>query len=182
MTTEKDINNNDDNQFNEKYDEKLMDHDYDGIQELDNPAPAWIMAIFYITITFAVFYGAYYFWFGQGPNQVEEYEAMNAAHNEKYKNNEISGVNIFATKCASCHGANAEGSFGPNLTDNAWINGCGTDAVVKIITEGKTSKGMTAFKGQLSDEAITKVAEYILTDLKGTNPANAKEAEGEECK
>ena len=36
------------------HDEKIMDHDYDGIKELDNPPPRWIMALFYITIGFSI--------------------------------------------------------------------------------------------------------------------------------
>jgi len=198
MTTEKDIQNNDDYQYNAEYDEKLMDHDYDGIKELDNPAPAWIMAIFYITITFAVFYGAYYFWFGQGPTQEEEYAADNLAYAEKYKDvqsnkdlkiltDEVSvaeGAGIYNEMgCATCHGANGEGNaVGPNLTDNFWKNGCSFDEVFTLVKDGKTATAMTAYKTKMSDTKIQKVVSYILVKLKDSNPANAKDAEGEECK
>ena len=198
MTTEKDIQNNDDNQFDERYDEKLMDHDYDGIQELDNPAPAWIMAIFYITITFAVFYGAYYFWFGQGPTQEEEYIADCKAHDAEYKaaqgnsadikllTDEASlaeGAQIFVEMgCTACHGAKGEGNaIGPNLTDNSWINGCGFDNVFNTIKNGK-APSMPEFKSKMSEQKIQKVASYILGTLHGSNPENAKAAQGEECK
>jgi len=199
MTTEKDIQNTDDYQYNEKYDEKLMDHDYDGIKELDNPAPAWIMAIFYISISIAVFYGAYYFWFGQGLNQEEEYAADNAAYTEKYKNMQQStadlvllnddasmteGAKIYVDMgCAACHGANGEGNaIGPNLTDNAWLNGCSFDEVFNIIKNGNPTKGMTAFKAQLTNEKIQQVSSYILVKLKDSKPANAKDAQGAVCK
>ena len=66
-------------------DEKLMDHDYDGIRELDNPPPRWIMAIFYITIAFSVFYGAYYFWLGIGDHQDAEYARKSMKHDQKYQ-------------------------------------------------------------------------------------------------
>jgi cytochrome c oxidase cbb3-type subunit 3 len=49
-----------------------------------------------------------------------------------------------------------------------------------VIKNGEPAKGMTAFKGQISDEKIQKVSSYILS-LKGTNPANAKAAQGEKC-
>ena len=52
--------------------------------------------------------------------------------------------------------------------------------VFNIIKNGDPAKGMTAFKGQMSDEKIQKVSSYVLS-LKGTNPANAKAAQGEKC-
>ena len=199
MTTEeKDIQNNDDFQYDEKYDEKLMDHDYDGIKELDNPAPAWIMAIFYLSISFAVFYGAYYFWFAQGLNQEEEYAAMNMAHTEKYKNVNQSTADLVLLEdeaslaegelmykemtCVNCHGAKGEGTIGPNLADNTSIHGCKFEEIFSIIKNGNSVKGMASYKNQMSDKKIQKVTSYILVKFKGTNPANAKAAEGKECK
>ena len=199
MTTEKDTQNTDDYKYDERFDDKLMDHDYDGIKELDNPAPAWIMALFYVSIAIAVFYGAYYFWFGQGLNQEEEYAAENLAYTEQYKDVQQSsadlvlltdqeslsaGAKIYVDMgCAACHGANGEGNaIGPNLVDNAWLNGCSFDEVFNIIKNGNPTKGMTAFKAQLSDQKIQQVSSYILETLKGTSPENAKDAQGTECK
>ncbi len=34
----------------------LLDHDYDGIQELDNKLPRWWVWLFNLTIVFGVFY------------------------------------------------------------------------------------------------------------------------------
>lgn len=184
--------------YNTKYDEKLMDHDYDGIQELDNPPPRWIMAIFYITIAFAILYGAYYFWLGVGDTQDEEYARKSAQHDKEYEIKKLSGEDlvlltdaesiaegkkIFSEmNCFACHGMNGEGNaIGPNLTDEYWINGCDFKSVFNIIKNGKSAKGMTAFKGQLSDEKIQKVGSYIVS-LKETNPANAKAPQGEKCK
>jgi len=186
-------------QYNEKYDEKLMDHDYDGIKELDNPAPAWIMAIFYVTIAISIFYGAYYFWFSQGLNQDEEYATEIAEAKAMYENANKStveltllsddaslnkGKQIYADmNCAACHGSKGEGNaIGPNLTDNMWISGCDFNTVVDVIKNGRATKGMTPFKAQLTDEKIQQVASYLLVSLKGTNPKNAKEPQGNECK
>jgi len=172
----------------------LLDHDYDGIKELDNPAPAWIMAIFYITIFFAVMYGAYYFWFGQGMNQEQEYIQENKEYTEKYgskDNNEplvlltdeasiAEGQTIFLKNCVACHGANGEGGIGANLTDETWIHGCDYDALSTVVNDGAPN-GMPPYKAQMSEKKIQQVVSYILTKLKGTNAAG-KAAEGEACK
>ena len=81
----------------------------------------------------------------------------------------------------TCHGTSGEGNaIGPNLTDDAWIHGCKFDDVFSLIKNGFPTKGMTAFKGQLSDEKIQQVASFVLS-LKGTNPANAKAPQGVPC-
>ncbi|MEN8227893.1 MAG: cbb3-type cytochrome c oxidase N-terminal domain-containing protein [Bacteroidota bacterium] len=178
-------------------DEDLMDHNYDGIQELDNPPPAWIMAIFYITIAFSIIYAAYYFWLDVGDNQDAKYAKKSQLHDAKYQlasqsSEEIfvlsdaadiaEGKAIFTTmNCFACHGMNGEGNaIGPNLTDDAWISGCDFQSVFNMVKNGNPAKGMTAFKAQLSDVKIQQVASYVLS-LRGTNPENAKEPQGEQC-
>jgi len=177
---------------------KIMEHDYDGIHELDNPPPRWIMAIFYITIGFAILYGAYYFWLDVGDHQDAEYAKKSARHDELYKTTSFSsdemvrltdpadieqGKQIFnEMNCFACHGMNGEGNaVGPNLTDDYWIHGCSFQNVFNMIRNGSPAKGMTAFKTQISDDKIQKVASYVFT-LRGTNPPNAKAPQGEECK
>ncbi len=191
-------NNKTDNfEFNEAYDEKLLDHDYDGIKELDNPIPNWIAAIFYITIAISIVYGIYYFIL-DGPSQDEEYAIASAEHDKKYesvKANAVAlellsdeaslaeGAQIYVEmNCAVCHGAAGEGNaIGPNLTDNASINGCDFDAVFDVIKNGRATKGMTPFKAQLSDVKIQKVTSYVMQTLRGSSPENPKEAQGEAC-
>lgn len=174
------------------------EHNYDGIQELDNPPPRWIMALFYITIGFSIIYAAYFFWYDVGDLQDAQYVKKSEQHDAKYQMATSSpddalmaltdpadieaGKAIYTEmSCFACHGMNGEGNaIGPNLTDNAWISGCDFQSVFNIIKNGNPTKGMTAFKTQLSDSRIQLVATYVLS-LKGSNPANAKEAQGEEC-
>ncbi len=54
--------------------ELLIEHQYDGIQELDNPTPAWFMYLFYATIIFAVAYLLIYHVLGVGQLQYAEYK------------------------------------------------------------------------------------------------------------
>lgn len=51
----------------------LLDHDYDGIQELDNDLPPWWLKMFYVTIVFGVIYLIYYHFSGWGLTSSEEY-------------------------------------------------------------------------------------------------------------
>lgn len=178
--------------------ERLMDHDYDGIQELDNPPPAWYMYLFYATIIFAVLYFINYHTMGKSNLQVDEYiEEMTLAQREKEEliksgafidENSVDALNseadiaegkkIFATNCVSCHGNNGEGIVGPNLTDNYWIHGAGIVNIFKIIKNGVPDKGMISWQQQLSPKQIQQLASYVLT-FEGANPPNAKEPEGE---
>jgi len=172
----------------------IQNHDYDGIQELDNPPPPWLMILFYITIAISAFYAGYYHWFGQGALQAEEYAIEMEQAAEKYKkaetvdldNLELStdavvladAAKLYGTSCAVCHGAAGEGNaIGPNLTDDYWITGNTPKAIYQTIKNG-TPNGMTSF-ASLSDEQVLGLSSYILNKLKGSNPANPKDPQGE---
>ncbi|MCX7729434.1 MAG: cytochrome c, partial [Bacteroidia bacterium] len=88
------------------------------------------------------------------------------------------GKEIFITNCITCHGKEAQGGAGPNLTDEYWLHGGGIKNIFKVIKYGVPAKGMIAWETQLSPKQIQQVASYILT-LKGTNPPGAKEPQGE---
>jgi len=178
-------------------DEHITDHDYDGIKELDNPPPRWIMLLFYVTIGWAIIYAAYFFWLKEGDHQDAEYVRKSEKHDQKYQIASLSADDLVAftdeaslaegkqiytdMACMACHGMNGEGNaVGPNLTDTQWLHGCDIQSVFNVIKNGVPAKGMTAFKGQISDDKIQKVASYVLS-LRGSNPANAKEPQGVEC-
>jgi cytochrome c oxidase cbb3-type subunit 3 len=198
--TSKNVDNTENHEFepvvNSEHEIVDEGHHYDGIEELDNPPPGWIMAIFYVTIAISIFYGAYYFWLNVGDLQDVEYAKKTEAHDQKFKkDNEASaslalltdeasvsaGATIYKDmNCAACHGVNGEGNaIGPNLTDDYWLHGGKFENVFSLIKNGFPTKGMTAFKTQLNDEKIQQVASYVLVHLKGTNPPNAKEPQGE---
>lgn len=179
--------------------ELLMDHNYDGIQELDNVLPPWWVYLFYICIFFGVGYLGYYHLMG-GENQHQEYERKNAealAAIEEWKKTakdlidasnvtlltEAADLNagkaIFMEKCVACHLADGGGSIGPNLTDPYWILGGGIKEVFHTISEGgREGKGMIPWKTELKPSQIQQVASYVLS-LQSTTPAVAKEPEGE---
>lgn len=180
--------------------ELLLEHDYDGIKELDNDLPPWWVNLFYATAIFAVIY-LVRFHVMDAYTQAEEFEQevqLANAELEKMKANspkeEITldkvvmltdeaslakGKEIFTNACAACHKADGGGIVGPNLTDEFWINGGGIKNVFKIISEGsKNNPSMVAWNKTLESTDIQKVASYVLS-LQGTKPAGAKPAEGE---
>lgn len=177
--------------------EILMDHEYDGIRELDNNLPPWWLYMFYACILFAFIYIPYYH-IGSGESQEEEYNAeMEVAKVQKEaylasvanKVNEKNvtaftdeskleaGKTIFKTFCSPCHGQKGEGGVGPNLTDEYWIHGGGIKNLFSTIKYGVPTKGMIPWETQLTPPQIQEVASYILT-LEGTNPENPKAPEG----
>lgn len=177
----------------------MLDHNYDGIRELDNKLPPWWVWGFYVTIFFAVGYVIYYHISGTGPLQAKEYQiAMDQAAAEKKAFLEKTGGMIsaesvtlltdasaidagkttFMSYCKTCHGDFGQGNVGPNLTDEFWIHGGGIKNVFNTITEGVPAKGMISWKAQLSPKAIQEVASYVLS-LQGTKPAGAKDPQGE---
>jgi cytochrome c oxidase cbb3-type subunit III len=180
--------------------EHQTNHDYDGIKELNNPAPFWIALIFIITIVFSMVYTIHNFGFpGNGRDQVSEYETKVEAFEIKKAEMRMAamgdgaeldpvlvikaGTKLYTDKgCTVCHGNQGEGNnIGPNLTDNNWINGCSTDNIIEIITEGKPQKGMTPYKSIMTEDQIKHLATYIKKGLVGSNPNNPKAPQGEEC-
>lgn len=178
-----------------KHDE-LTDHEYDGIKEYDNDLPPWWVYLFYLTIVFGIIYLLNYHVFKTAPLQEEEYR-REMARAEKQKaafeastagsiqvafmtgNEDLqAGKSIYDANCLACHGANGEGGVGPNLTDDYFIHGSSIEDYVKVITYGVAEKGMIPWEKSLSKKQIIQVASYINT-LRGTNPANAKEPQGE---
>lgn len=177
----------------------IIDHDYDGIKELDNNLPPWWLYGFYITIIFGVIYLLRYHVF-DGADQYQELETEYAVANaaiEEYKKtakdlvdintvevltDEASlafGKQVFETVCIACHKADGGGSIGPNLTDEYWILGGGIKNVFQTITEGgRDGKGMIAWKNSYKPSEIQQISSYVLS-LQGTNPADAKAPEGE---
>lgn len=173
----------------------LLDHNYDGIKELDNALPPWWLYSFYASIIFAVLYFGYYQFLGGNTNVENFEEEMEIARlaEEQYKRDNPStfdaskvtaggaeaGKKIFKSNCAVCHAVDGGGGIGPNLTDEYWILGGGIKNVYNTIAEGgRDGKGMIAWKNSLNPEKMQQVSSYILT-LQGTTAKKPKEKEGD---
>lgn len=178
-----------------------LDHDFDGIKELNNPIPVWFNFLFYGTIVVAFIYFLAYHVFDAAPLQAKEYETeLKVAEVSKQEyikkagnlidensvtmltdNAKIAeGAKVYTAKCAVCHGDKGEGKVGPNLTDEYWLHGGDVKSIFKTIKYGVPSKGMVAWQNSMNGAQMQELASYILT-LQGTNPAGAKEPQGEKA-
>ena len=179
-----------------------MEHQFDGIVELDNPTPPWFMYLFYLSILFGIIYAVNYHVLKDGNIQDAEYkeeiaeaEKVRDAYMKKFANsvneNNVTaltaskdlteGSEIYKTNCVACHGDKGQGGVGPNLTDNFWLHGGNVKALFHTITNGVPEKGMIAWNKTLNPIQIQKVSSFILS-IKGTNPVGAKEPQGTEEK
>ena len=202
------MSSNQNNSKNDEHEGKLLDHNYDGIQELDNPLPSWWVNLFYGSIIFSFFYLIIFSFFipaegvrvDEAVKKILEPEkkvevvaeptastasdatSSTVAVDPGFPNDEdtlAAGKKVFMAKCLACHGAQGEGLVGPNFTDDYWIHGKGTEAdMYKVVIEGVPDKGMISWKPMMSDEEIRAVVVYVKS-LQGTNPPNPKAPQGE---
>jgi cytochrome c oxidase cbb3-type subunit 3 len=181
----------------DREDEVMLDHDYDGIKELDNVLPPWWLYGFYITIAISIFYYVGIHILGLYQNQDKEY-LQEVANFEEYKaaNPELfSTANLTALKdeaslskgkvlfkdktCVVCHLVDGGGLIGPNLTDKNWILGGDFQSIFNTITKGgRPGKGMVPWESTISKDDRQLLASYILS-LQGTTPAVPKAPEGD---
>jgi len=171
--------------------DKLLDHEYDGIRELDNHMPRWWVLGFYFTIAFSVVYMIYYHIAG-GPSSDQEYQAEMAAAPQKPAATAAvadtglkpltdaaslaAGEKLYVSQtCSACHNANLGGLVGPNLTDDFWIHGCDYATVMNNVKQGFQQKGMMPYGNgkPLQDNELQQLVSYIFSK-RGSNPPGAK--------
>lgn len=183
----------------EKEEEIDLDHNYDGIRELDNKLPPWWVWGFYITIAWAVIYLVRTHVLDLEPTPKEEYEiAMAEAEKQKEEymktqENMVDektvslltaesalqeGQQLFNKHCAVCHQKDGGGSVGPNLTDQYWLHGNKIGDIFSTIKYGVPEKGMISWQDQLNPKQMQKVASYVKS-MEGTTPSDPKEPQGE---
>ena len=174
----------------------LLDHEYDGIREYDNPLPGWWVYAFWASFVFSVGYLFHYHVSGNGDSVAEAYEAdMADAREQRAK--EALGQKVtegglaklsqeaslmadasalFTQRCMQCHGAHGEGGIGPNLTDGSFIHGSGSLLdIYTTVSNGVPAKGMPAWSLQLTPMQVSELAALVGT-FQGKNlPGKAAE-------
>lgn len=176
----------------------MLEHNYDGIRELDNIMPPWLQLILYGTIIFAVVYIFVYHVYDIGKLPKEEYVAelqkaqlmkearlklVGASVDETTvtqltdEKTMAAGKTIFIARCSPCHGQKAEGGVGPNLTDDYWLHGGTVNEIFKTVKYGVPAKGMVPWQGVLKPDEMQTVVSFVMS-LHGSNPPNAKAPQG----
>jgi cytochrome c oxidase cbb3-type subunit 3 len=179
--------------------DRLLDHEYDGIREYDNPLPRWWLIIFWASIAWSVVYAVNLIpGVGSGAGRIRRYEAEMAAARAKFGDPAAAvaavgdssvraaardparlavGREAFITYCAACHREDAGGNIGPNLTDEYWIHGGAPAQIHGTIALGVLDKGMPAWNAVLKPDEVLAVSAYVTT-LRGTHPKDPKEPQG----
>lgn len=178
--------------------ERLMDHEYDGIREYDNPTPGWWHMIFWASIVFSFFYFAFFHFselawspegqwhrartgyfqklFGElGELSPDEPTILSMMGDEKWM---AVGGSVYAANCAQCHAQDGGGINGPNLTDDHYIAVRSLSDIYATVTEGRVSKGMPAWEKRLQLNERILVSAYVAS-LRGRPAASPRAAEGE---
>ncbi|WP_185096874.1 cbb3-type cytochrome c oxidase N-terminal domain-containing protein [Roseivirga seohaensis] len=177
----------------------MLDHDYDGIKELDNHLPPWWKALFYLSIVYAVIYLMVFHVFKSAPLQEEEYEIEMALAQAAKSNMEqtivvdfdesnvpfnddaealADGKKFFEAQCGMCHKADGGGLAGPNLTDDYWKHGGSMTDIYNVIKNGVPNTAMISWESKLNPLRLQNVASYVKS-LRGTNPPGALPPDGE---
>lgn len=183
-----------------QYDDRVL-HELDGIKEYDNPMPGWLMAIWWGALIFSAGYLMFYaLSFGEGSmeaeyrqqtqqavSSVQAYfdanplippkpaELLAGARNQAVL---VTGEARFSRSCAPCHGAQAQGLIGPNLTDERWLHGGSVEQIFQTVAKGWPAKGMPPWGRALRPEELSAVVSYIRS-IQGSNPPNPRAPEGE---
>jgi cytochrome c oxidase cbb3-type subunit 3 len=183
------------------YDDKVLDHEVDGIKEYDNPMPGWLWAILWGSIAFAAVYIAFYAlafapasmnaeYRGEQIEQRKSVQAWFAQHPIVPPSTELLlagavdpatlelGHGRFVKTCAPCHGEAAQGLIGPNLTDDRWLHGGQVSQIFTTVAKGVPAKGMPTWGRAIPPNELAAVVSYIRS-LQGSKPANPKPAEGD---
>jgi cytochrome c oxidase cbb3-type subunit 3 len=172
--------------------EQLLDHDFDGIREADNPLPRWWVMLFVISIVFGIIYVPVVHIFNVLPQNQLQRSVARAASIQEQRELELeasgaldqdpiaAGQKYFKTYCVSCHGTHAEGGIGPNLTDAYWIHTPYEDSIRAVIMNGVAAKGMPTWGPVLGDRKIKSLTAYVVSLWQTPPPVAGKKAEGSE--
>jgi len=183
--------------------EELLEHEYDGIREFDNPCPSWMQIIFFGTLVFSV---VYYVFFHIGPlvgtngwtladaydEAVAEDLKLRFAEIGELTSNEPTlleymqkpdwlavGISVYKTQCKSCHGEDGSGTVGPNLTDHHYKNVKTLVDVARVVEDGAVGGSMPAWRNRLHPNEVVLVSAYVAS-MRGQNLPSQRGAEGKE--
>ena len=133
-----------------------LQHDSDGkgFRE-EKKVPPVFSIVFFLLMGAAVVSGYYLF----GCQSEKEFGHLSEKQKEEYR---TLGKNVFVERCVACHGVDARGLIGADLTRKDFKYGKTRAALTDTISKGRPG-GMPAFGNNLSREKIEGVVQYILS-------------------
>ncbi|MFZ2951248.1 MAG: c-type cytochrome [Desulfuromonadaceae bacterium] len=157
-------------------------HEYDGITYREEKSSPGVFRILFAVLAVwgVIFMGYYLFsgWSSQGEadaakmardsrkqaahKAVEATAAGTVGGGHKVEAYVAAGKQLYGTLCVSCHGENAKGGVGPDLTASKYKYGKTRLDIAKTISEGRPG-GMPAFSSQINAEQVESLVEYLLT-------------------
>lgn len=178
--------------------DSLLNHEYDGIRELDNPTPGWWHAIFIATVLFSAVY--YLFW-EHSEFAWSEHDIHKKAQVAEYKRffGELGDLSpdtptmtmlmqraemmaiaesMYITNCAQCHAKDGGGINGVNLTDDHYKSVKAMPDIFTVITQGAGNGAMPAWRTNFSENERVLLAAFVAS-LRGRSPAAPRAPEGE---
>jgi len=180
-------------------DPDLLDHEYDGIREYDNPLPGWWKGVFVATIVFAPIYAWWFHFGGPGQTMHQELAAEYAAYEVHRAEAELTtrvvvtealleswahdagklelGRAVFVRACVGCHQEDGRGNIGPNLTDVYQLHGATRLDLYTTIQHGVTGTAMIAWSESMSSRELAAVAAFVST-LRGHPVPEGKAPQG----
>ncbi len=181
------------------HDPQVLDHEYDGIQEFDNPTPGWWHFLFWLFIVFSFFYvmmdfSASPFLPGYKKNYEDAVLAATIKKFEKLPELEPDGITFasyaqseewmnyaaatFAANCATCHRTDGGGDVGPNLTDEVAKSIRTIEDIYTVLDKGVPGTAMPAWGERFHPKDLILLTSYVAS-LRGEKPLIAKSPEGE---
>ncbi|MDD2897151.1 MAG: c-type cytochrome [Desulfuromonadaceae bacterium] len=157
-------------------------HEYDGIKYRDEKSSPGIFRLLFTVLALwgVVFMGYYLFsgWSSQAEadaakkarseqkqlahKAVETTGSSSGTSGHKVEAYVAAGKQLFSSLCVSCHGENAKGGVGPDLTSSKYKYGKSRLDITKSISEGRPG-GMPSFSSQVDKEQVEGLVEFVLT-------------------
>lgn len=161
---------------------RLMDHEYDGIQEYDQRLPNWWLFTLYGAIVFSLVFWFFYFQSNVGESDIERLDARMQQIDAKVLEETLAmldnenlwkmsenaqfveaGRETYDTFCVTCHGPNLEGGIGFNLIDTEWVHGSDPIDIYNTIDKGIAGKGMQAWGPSLGPKGVAETVAFVLS-------------------
>ncbi len=178
--------------------DQVLNHEYDGIREYDNPTPGWWNWLFALSVVFSVVYWAWYHIGTESTSIHQHWESAQVAEFQKIfgaigtlepdeptilkmmEDPQMMAVarGIFIGNCAACHARDGGGITGVNLTDEQFKNVRSLGEFFTVISKGANNQAMPAWENRLSVNERVILAAYAAS-LRGTTPTSPRMPEGD---